>query len=472
MAKAKLSGKSSAAASARIAKVGVTDDTLTGRGGLALFSRYIGHLGIFPHLERLFGALRKSGKGLPVSALFQQIFCFLVDGTSRHLVYFDELKEDEGYARGIETDPERMASSHQIKRFFGAFRWGRIWLFRRLLRWLFLWRLRLEEPDVIVLGLDTMVMDNDEAEKREGCQPTYKKVKGFQPLQLTWGAFVVDALFRGGKKNGNAGEVAGNVVKEVVAFIRKHYREDSAILVRLDAGFFDQKLLRSFEALGIGYTCSGKLEEDITEMARTADPSAWSEYDNGHQLWQYLEYGAHRPTWKKGEWRRAFYTRPAYEDEQRVLEFARPDHVIYTNLGQGGRVDTLLKAAGRAELIQPQHIIALHHGRGRDELVHRALKDFRAEQLPFKSFQANAAFYYTVLVGFFLFESFKRDVSEGVVPVTAEPSRLRREVIDFAAKIVRTSGEVILKVSAAVWNRLQISNLWERAANPPLLARA
>lgn len=179
MAKAKCSGKSSAPASAPIAKVGVTDDTLTGRGGLALFSRYVRHLGIFAHLERLFGALRKSGKGLPVSALFQQIFCFLVDGTSRHLVYFDELKDDEGYARGIETDPERMASSHQVKRFFGAFGWGRIWAFRRLLKWLFLWRLRLEKPEVIVFGLDTMVMDNDEAEKREGCQPTYKKVKGF-----------------------------------------------------------------------------------------------------------------------------------------------------------------------------------------------------------------------------------------------------------------------------------------------------
>ena len=38
-----------------------------------------------------------------------------------------------------------------------------------------------------MLGLDTMVMDNDEAKERQGVKPTYKKVDGFQPLQMTWG---------------------------------------------------------------------------------------------------------------------------------------------------------------------------------------------------------------------------------------------------------------------------------------------
>lgn len=472
MANVELCGKSSAPATAPITRVEITGDTLTGRGGLALFSRYVRNVGIFSELERLFGALRKSGKGLSVAALFHQIFCFLVDGTSRHLVHFDKLKDDEGYARGIETEPERMASSHQIKRFFGAFAWGRIWTFRRLLRWLFVWRLKLEEPEVVVLGLDTMVMDNDEARVREGCQPTYKKVKGFQPLQMTWGAFCVDALFRGGKKNGNAGDTAGKMVRDVVRFIRKRYRSGVPIVVRLDGGFFDQKLFRVFDELGIGFICSGKLLDDITDLARGTHTSAWSRYDNGHQLWEYFEFGDRRTSWKKHEWRRAFYTRPVYENQQRLLEFARPDHVIYTNLGQDGPIDALLEAAGRADWTRPERIIEEHHGRGRDELVHRALKDFRAEQLPFKSFQANAAFYYTTLVAFFLFESFKRDVTEEVVPITAQATRVRREAIDFAAKIVRHAHEVVLKVTAAVWERLRIGNLWERATQPPPFARA
>ncbi len=472
MASAEVSCKPASPATAPVSRVDVTEDTLTGRGGLTLFSRYIRHVGIAEHLERLFGPLRKSAKGQPVSVLFHQLFCLLVDGTSRHLVHFDTVKADEGYARGIETEPEHMVSSHAVKRFFGAFRWGRIWLFRRLLRWLFLWRVKLEKPRVVVLGLDTMVMNNDEAEVRQGCEPTYKKVKGFQPLQLTWGPLVVDAVFRGGKKHGNAGAVAGRVVRGAVAFLRRRYREDVAIIVRLDAAFFDKKLFRLFEELGIGYIVGGKLESDIVDRASRLEPSEWSEYRNGRQLWHYFEFRDRRTSWRKAEWRRAFYTRPAYEDEQRLLEFARPDTVIYTNLGQGEPIDALLQAAGRAELPRPQHVIELYHGRGKDELVHRALKEFRAEELPFKRFQANAAFYYTVLVAFFLFEAYKQDVTADVVPITARPNRVRREAFDFAAKIVRHSGGTILKVTAAVWERLRIAELWERAANPPPLACA
>jgi hypothetical protein len=120
-----------------IDRVEATSDTLTSRGGLSLFVRYLRNIAIFPVLERLFGSLRKSSKGQPVSEVFKQIFCFLLDGTSRHLVHFDALKTDAGYAAATETAPEQMLSSHAVKRFFGGFSWFRIWLFRSLLKQLF-----------------------------------------------------------------------------------------------------------------------------------------------------------------------------------------------------------------------------------------------------------------------------------------------------------------------------------------------
>ena len=172
----------------KIDAIAITQDRLTGRGGLALFSRYLSSIKIDSHLERLFGSMRRSGKGLPVTVLFKQLFCFLLDGTSQHLVYFDELKQDAGYAGAIETKPSAMASSHQVKRFFARFSWQRIWLFRRLLQQLFMWRLHKEQPDVVILGVDTMIMDNSESDVRHGVEPTYKRgVKGFQPLHVTWG---------------------------------------------------------------------------------------------------------------------------------------------------------------------------------------------------------------------------------------------------------------------------------------------
>jgi hypothetical protein len=156
----------------RISKVEVTRETLTSRGGMALFTRYIDKVGIIGLLASSFGHIRKSKKGAPVRDIFKQVLCFFYDGTSRHLAYFDELREDAGYAGVIESRAEEMVSSHQVKRFFMAFSWMCGRAYRGILKRMFLWRLRVEKPDLIELSIDTMVMDNDEAEKREGADST------------------------------------------------------------------------------------------------------------------------------------------------------------------------------------------------------------------------------------------------------------------------------------------------------------
>ena len=111
-----------------IDNIDVTNDTLTSRGGLSLFVRYLRRVALYPHLKRLFGGIRKTAKGQPVCEIFKQLFCFFLDGTSRHLTAFDRLKKDEGYARGIESEPGAMLSSHAVKRFFKAFWWPRIYI--------------------------------------------------------------------------------------------------------------------------------------------------------------------------------------------------------------------------------------------------------------------------------------------------------------------------------------------------------
>lgn len=85
--------------------------------------------------------------------------------------------------------------------------------------------------------IDTMVMNNDEAPKRHGVQPTCKKVKGFQPFQIIWGRKIVDAVFRGGKKHGNRGHTAINMIRDLVRLIRIEYNVRVPIVVRMDAGF-------------------------------------------------------------------------------------------------------------------------------------------------------------------------------------------------------------------------------------------
>lgn len=459
-------GKSSAV----INKIETTTDTLTSRGGLSLFVRYLRNIGLTPHLERLFGTIRKSAKGQPVVEIFKQIFCFFMDGTSRHLVRFDALREDEGYAAGIESASEAMVSSHAVKRFFGAFSLYRIWLFRRLLQALFIWRLKIEKPLVVILGIDTMVMDNDEANKRHGVEPTYKKLKGFQPLHMSWGRYIVDAVFRGGKKHSNHGDTVAQMVRHMVSKVRRAYRQDVAIIVRMDSGFFDQKLFEVFEELGIGYICGGKLYEDIKAYVQGTDKRGWGRYENGDQAWDYVEFGDRRGSWSR--FRRAIFCRPVYEDNQQLFEFARPDTLLYTNLGMGQPIDKQLQDAGLDDWVGTEQLIECYHDRGRDELVHRALKDFASETLPFKRFAPNAAFYYSMLIAFFLYETFKEDVCEAVVPIGAYATTLRRKVIDVAAKIVRTSGQIILRVTVAAWKHLKVEELWRRSGDPPRFAWA
>ena len=99
--------------------VEVTGDNLTSRAGLSLFVRYLRGIVLFPYLEEIFSKIRKSNKGQGITEVFKQLFCFFMDGTSRHLVYFDKLKEDEGYAGSIETKPEHMLSSHAVNDFLG-----------------------------------------------------------------------------------------------------------------------------------------------------------------------------------------------------------------------------------------------------------------------------------------------------------------------------------------------------------------
>jgi hypothetical protein len=453
-----------------IDNIDVTDDTLTSRGGLSLFVRYLRGIALYPHLERLFGTIRKTAKGQPVCEVFKQLFCFLLDGTSRHLVAFDRLKKDEGYAGAIESEPAAMLSSHAVKRFFKAFWWPRIYLFRHLLQRLFLWRLQMVEPLVVVLGLDTMVMDNSEAAKRHGVKPTYKKVKGFQPLQMSWGRFIVDAVFRAGDKHSNHADTAEKMVRHVVKKIRKHYRECVPIIVRLDSGFFDQKLFRVFEELEIGYICCGKLYGDLTAYVASLAPGVWSRYQKGEIAWDFVEFGDRRGSWKV--FRRAIFCRPLCEQRQYLLEFARPDRVLYTNLGRSELIDERLAACGMLDLVKPEAVIETYHGRGSDELIHRALKDFSAEELPFKRFAQNAAFYYTMLVAFFLYETFKEDVCIPVVKLTSYATTLRRRVIDIAAKVVRHAGKITLKVTTATWKGLNFGELWHRSGAPPSFAWA
>lgn len=463
-------GKASNNCKAKINKVELTDERITGRGGISLFSRYLENSGILLVMTSFFGCLRKSTKGLPIEELFKQILCFFMEGSSRRLVHFDHLAADKAYAGAIQTKPEFMASSHTIKRFMKSFSFIFIWLFRRILLNLFIWRLKIEQPEVITLGIDLVVLDNSDAQKREGVEYTYKKINGFGVSSMIWNNLVIDGSLRSGDKHSNHGKSVHRMVKRVVEKIRAEYR-NVPIIFRLDSGYMDQDLFNLFEELGVKYTCSGKMYNDMSSFLIKLGRRSWQRhYGKGpvedSRIWEYTEFGDRRGTWDK--FRRCLCYRPmCNEVGQFYLPCTLYCHVIYTNLGIGDETDVQLKKVGYNLQDFPEAIIDFHHGRGDDELVFRAMKDFGGEVLPFEKFKPNAVYFYCMLIGYFAFDCFKNDICTDVVKPRAYPTTVRRVIIDIGAKITSHGGQIIVKVAKAVWEDLNFKLLWERSSSPP-----
>jgi hypothetical protein len=388
---------------------------------------------------------------------------------------FDVLRDDDGYAATLEVKRENLLSSHAIKRFFRKFTYVKCDMLRVLLNNLFIWRLHIEKPEKIVLDIDTMVLDNDDAHCREGVSPTYKSIKGFQNLQITYNGIIIDAVFRRGSAHSNHGNDVKKAVKRVVELVRKHYRNDVPIIITSDSGFLDEKNLEYFDkTLGVFFVCFGKLYDTIKEYVSGVPSDQFCNYTKGIIQWQYLEFGSKLKSWKTIGFLRTIFTKlVSDENGQMIMDFARPDSVLYTNIGCKKWHKDVLKNAHCTEYLTGRGIINLAHGRGRNELVNRSVKDFMtSEHLPFRNFGMNAAYYYLMVIGHVLLESYKMDVLRDDVPLihaTSYPSTVRRRMIDFAACIVRSGNYVKLQVTKAMNRIIDCIKLWDRCKGDGLV---
>ena len=454
---------------AKITKIGITNDKISGRGGLLFILRYIEKTALYSLIsDVILKKIKVNPKGLQLQQFLKQILACFFDGTDMSMTGFDAKKNDQGYAAVLENKSFEMASSHQMKRFFAKLSIVPNKLYRMILHRLFIWRLRIEKPRIIILGIDTMVMDNDSSRKREGCETTYKKKKGFQPLHICWGPFLIDVTFRKGSAHSNHGTDYIDCVTEIVNLIRSEYSEQVPIILCADSGFADQVAFECFEnTLKIHYVVTSKIYPNIKEYLKDLSPDGFGEFRKNKAIWKYVEFGSKLSSWK--QFRRCIFTKLHMDQKgQYILDIEKPDSIIYTNIGMCQEADDKLLAAGGQKYFETENIIALSHQRGADELIHRSIKELATkEQLPFKSFGMNRAYYYLLVISHFMFETYKRDITPDVIPVTAYPNTLRRILIDFAAKITTKSRNIILNVTKTVYETINIEQIWERCQSPP-----
>jgi len=456
----------------KITKISITNDKISGRGGLSLFLRYVKQIGLYRLISGAISSrVSKSKKGLQLQEFVKQIMAFFIDGTNMAISGFDQSKNDEGYAALLECDPDGLASSHQIKRYFTKLSWIPNLIFNKILHELFVWRLHIDRPRIIELGVDTMVLDNDGARRREGSEATYKRKKGFQPLHICWGPFLIDAWFRKGSAHSNHGTDYPDRIRSVVELIRKRYDQNVPIVLCADSGFADQKAYKLFEnELAVHYITTGKLYGDVKEYVGALPQQAFGEISKNKALWHYVEFAGRLKSWKK--FRRCIFTRLQRDETgQYVMDFGKPDSIIYTNIGNCPKADARLKAAGGHHYFEAETIVKKSHERGADELIHRSLKELATkEQLPFTSFGMNRAYYFMLVFTHFIFEAYKQDVTAQVLPITSYPNTFRRKLIDFAVKITSGARSTVVKVTKTVYETIHMEELWKRCHSPPGIA--
>jgi hypothetical protein len=453
----------------KITKIGITKDKISGRGGLPLFMTYINKIGLYSLISsKIFSLFPQNNKGLQLSQFLKQMFAFFIDGTDMSISSFDHKKEDEGYTALLENNLGDMATSHQIKRFFLKISIINNLIFNVIIHDLFIWRLKKTNPKIIFIGIDTMVLDNDDAKKREGNETTYKKKKGFQPLHICWGSFLIDVLFRKGSAHSNHGTDYIDRVRSIVNLIRMRYSKDVPIIISADSGFADQKAYSYFEEiLGIHYIITSKIYNDVKEHVQEIPVENFDEFSKNKAIWNFYEFGNKLKTWSK--FRRCIFTKlHRDEDGQYVMGFGKPDNVIYTNIGMCKEADDKLRKAGGGHFFEAQTIIQTSHQRGADELIHRSIKEMATkEQLPFKNFGMNGVYYFLLVITHFIFEAYKQDVTADVIPVTVYPNTFRRKLIDFAAKITSGARYIKLNVTRTVYETINIIELWKKCQSPP-----
>jgi hypothetical protein len=388
-----------------------------------------------------------------------------MNGESRHLNSFDDWRKDDSFLTVL--DVQEQASSHAIKRMFSKFMQCHEQKFRHILLDVTIARMKMEQPSIFWLGLDSMVMDNDDADERWGVEPTYKKVKGFHPLQLTWEGMIIDGQFRSGERSTHEFENTTAMLKRTIDAIRTRVNAKATIVVRLDAGYMDQKLLQFLDELNVFFFVGGRIYDNLKEHLEMLDPKAWDKYEKGIQVWHYTELGYRCKSWNK--FYRAIYTQSQYDDKGRlVLDFARPDNLILTNIGMRDDLCTAENMNHLKEWMSAKKCVEAYHGRGAEELCHRGLKELGFEILPFKKYHPNMGVYHCMILAHALFEGFKRDVLFDRVVKGAYANTVRRTFIDIAGKIVKSGRRIILRVRQCVFARLNLAELWIRCCSPPV----
>jgi hypothetical protein len=266
---------------------------LTGFGGLVLFSAYLRAIGFLDTLRERTRGVNIAGL-FPLFSMLLLFVLFIAVGGRRqaHLAYFlhDGLLARLAWLK-------RLPSAATLSRFFSACKAPLVALVAELSA-LFVvdCARRLGVTETITLDLDgTVVSTRGHQERaRKGYNPIRKGARSYRPLTVhlaELGQFLA-VINRPGNVPDNASAVG--LMRRVIRRLKAEL-PGVRIRVRQDSAFFDDKLLRMYEAEGASYVVVARMYEKLALVVK--ERRRWTRVRDGVESFEFC--------WKMKSWKEA-----------------------------------------------------------------------------------------------------------------------------------------------------------------------
>jgi len=263
---------------------------LTGFAGIVLFSAYLNSVGVIGKLREKSLGLPKVGD-YPVFSILLLLLLFIAGGGERpaHLAYFSS---DALLARMAWL--KRIPSSPTISRFFALCRKTIVKSIVELnIEFVIGCIHRLGVCGTLTLDLDgTVVSTRGHQERtRKGYNPIRRGARSYRPLTVhlaELGQFLTVTNRPGNVPDNDA---AVSLMRKVIRRLKSEF-PGVRIRVRQDSAFFDNKLLRMYEAEGVRYVVVAKMYEDLSLIVKNR--KRWTEIRDGVDAFEFC--------WKMKSW--------------------------------------------------------------------------------------------------------------------------------------------------------------------------
>lgn len=403
---------------------------LTGFGGLLLFTRYVWSVGVVKNLREALREHRTAGD-YGGGSLALLLLLFIVAGGRRfaHLEYFKQ----DGLLKRLAW-LKRMPSKATLSRFIRGFRAKMVSALMMVNRDFVIGHVRrVGVRKQLTLDLDgTVVTSRGRPEgSAKGYNPGRRGARGYKSLTLHLAE--TGQFYATKNRPGNVHDIHGAYMfmQHQLRSLRKSF-PNTRLVVRQDAGFFDNKLLSLYEQKNVGYVCVARMFERLALVLK--DRKRWTRIDDRVSAFSF--------SFKMGTWSvsRLFIAyRIRLSDEQiknrrgEQLDLFNPSDPQYryrlyvTNLTQ--------------EQCDAHAVHSFYSGRGAHEKDIGELKsEFAFDVIPSRGYSGNSAWQQLSVLGYNTMIGFSTEVVSG-----CEKIRKKKNLRVKATRIFRHHRAKILR---------------------------